>query len=129
MVGRFIGSAILQRVKTGPLLGGAAIFAFVLVVLSCMTNGHFAMGALLAVGFFNSIMFPSIFSLGLHDLGPMTSEGASLMIAAIVGGAIIPLGTGKLADMVGLQAAFLLPAVCYIYIAGFGFANRVWRRC
>ena len=82
------------------------------------------MFALLAVGACNSIMFPSIFSLGVQDLGPLTSKGSSLMIAAIVGGAIIPMATGKLADTIGLQAAFLIPAICYIYIAAFGAANR-----
>jgi FHS family L-fucose permease-like MFS transporter len=127
MIGRFAGSAILQRVKTGPIVGAAALIAFFLVVLSVCTHGHFAMYALLAVGFFNSILFPSIFSLGLQGLGPLTSKGASVMIASIVGGAIIPLATGRLADKIGLQLAFLLPAFCYIYIAGFGFANKMWR--
>jgi len=94
------------------------------VVLTILTHGHLAMFALLAVGFCNSIMFPSIFTLGIQDLGPLTSKGSSLMIAAIVGGAILPLGTGKLADHIGLQAAFLLPAICYVYIAGFGLASR-----
>jgi FHS family L-fucose permease-like MFS transporter len=81
------------------------------------------MYALLAVGFCNSIMFPSIFTLGIQNLGPLTSRGSSLMIAAIVGGAIIPLATGRLADHVGLQPAFLLPAFCYVYIACFGLAS------
>jgi FHS family L-fucose permease-like MFS transporter len=82
------------------------------------------MYALLAVGFCNSIMFPSIFSLGLQGLGPLTSKGSRLMIAAIVRGAIIPLATGRLADRIGLQAALLVPSLCYVYIAGFGLANR-----
>jgi fucose permease len=95
MIGRFVGAAVLQRVRTGAILGAAALCAGVLVVLSVATQAHIAMYALLAVGAFNSIMFPSIFSLGLHELGPMRSKGASLMIAAIVGGAIIPLATGN----------------------------------
>jgi FHS family L-fucose permease-like MFS transporter len=122
MVGRFIGSAILQRVRTGPVLGGAAIGAFLLVVTSILTHGHTAMFALLAVGLFNSIMFPSIFTLGIQDLGPLTSKGSSLMIAAILGGAILPELTGYLADHIGLQASFLVPAICYIYITIFGLA-------
>jgi MFS transporter, FHS family, L-fucose permease len=65
-------------------------------------------------------MFPSIFTLGIQGLGPLTSKGSSLMIAAIVGGAVIPLTTGKLADRIGLQPAFLLPALCYVYIGGLG---------
>ncbi len=122
MVGRFVGSAVLQRIKTGPVLGSAAIAACALTVLSVLSQGHLAMGALLAVGFCNSIMFPSIFTLGIQDLGPLTSKGSSLMIAAILGGAIIPYATGKLADHIGLHPAFIIPAVCYIYIAGFGIA-------
>ena len=83
----------------------------------------FAMWALLAVGLFNSIMFPSIFTLGIQDLGPLTSKGSSLMIAAIVGGAIIPEATGKLADIIGLHHAFIITALCYVYIAAYGIAN------
>jgi FHS family L-fucose permease-like MFS transporter len=78
------------------------------------------MGAILAVGFCNSIMFPSIFTLGIQDLGPLTSKGSSLLIAAILGGAIIPKAQGALADRIGLQPSFILPAICYVYIAVFG---------
>jgi len=123
MVGRFIGSGILQFVRTGTVLGIAAVGAFVLVVTTILTHGHTAMYALLFVGLCNSIMFPSIFTLGIQDLGPLTSKGSSLLIAAIVGGAIIPLATGKLADKIGLQPAFIIPAICYIYIACFGLAS------
>ena len=122
MCGRFIGSAILQRVRTGPVLAAAGAIACLLVVLSILTHGHTAMFALLGVGLFNSIMFPSIFTLGIQDLGPLTSKGSSLMIAAILGGAIIPELTGKLADKIGLHPAFIVPAICYIYIAAFGIA-------
>lgn len=122
MLGRFIGSAVLQKLRTGPVLGFAAIVAFLLVITTVLTHGHTAMYALLAVGFCNSIMFPSIFTLGIQDLGSLTSRGSSLMIAAIVGGAIIPLATGRLADSIGLQHAFLLPAICYVYIAFYGVA-------
>ncbi|MDE1156063.1 MAG: sugar MFS transporter [Acidobacteriaceae bacterium] len=121
MIGRFIGSAILQKVKTGTALGIAGIGALLLVALSLLTHGHTAMWALLAVGFFNSIMFPSIFTLGIQDLGSLTSKGSSLMIAAVLGGAVIPYLTGTLADHIGLHPAFIIPAFCYIYIAIFGF--------
>jgi FHS family L-fucose permease-like MFS transporter len=124
MIGRFVGAAILKRIATGPVLGAAGLCAFSCVILAVASRGHVAMYALLAVGICNSIMFPSIFSLGLQGLGPLTSKGSSLMIAAIVGGAIIPLGTGRLADRAGLQMAFLLPSLCYVYIAGFGFWNK-----
>ncbi len=120
MLGRFIGSAVLQKLRTGPVLGTAAVVAFLLVILSIVTHGHLAMGALLAVGFCNSIMFPSIFTLGIQDLGPLTSKGSSLLIAAILGGAIVPELTGALADKIGLHSAFIIPAICYVYIAAFG---------
>ncbi|QMV20388.1 glucose/galactose MFS transporter [Granulicella sp. 5B5] len=123
MTGRFIGSGVLQKVRTGPVLGTAAICAFLLTVTSILTFGHVAMFALLFVGFCNSIMFPSIFTLGIQDLGPLTSKGSSLLIAAILGGAIIPELTGFLADKIGLHHAFVIPALCYVYIASYGIAS------
>lgn len=120
MVGRFIGSAILQKVRTGLLLGFAAIGALALVVISLFTTGHVAMGTLLAVGVCNSIMFPSIFTLGIQDLGPLTSKGSSLLIASILGGAIVPKLQGILANRIGLQPSFILPVICYVYVAIFG---------
>ena len=122
MIGRFIGSAILQRVKTGLLLCVAAVGASALVLTSILSSGRLAMDAMLAVGFFNSIMFPSIFTLGIQDLGPLTSKGSSLMIASIVGGALIPLATGRLADHIGLQPSLIVPVICYVYIALLGAA-------
>ncbi|HSY34240.1 MAG TPA: sugar MFS transporter [Acidobacteriaceae bacterium] len=122
MLGRFVGSAVLQRVRTGPVLTVAAVGAFTLVVISLLTHGHLAMIALLAVGFCNSIMFPSIFTLGIQDLGPLTSKGSSILIGAILGGAIIPKLQGIVADHIGLHPSFFIPAICYIYIAGFAFA-------
>jgi len=116
MVGRFIGSGLLQKISTRGLLGFNAIIAAVLVCVSMMSFGHVAMWALLLVGLFNSIMFPSIFTLGIEGLGPLTGEGSGLLIMAIVGGAIIPELQGLLADRVGLHHAFVLPVVCYLYI-------------
>jgi len=121
MVGRFIGSWLLTKVRTSLVLGTAAVLAGGLVVMSILTHGHTAMWAILSVGLFNSVMFPSIFTVGLTGLGPLTSKGSSLMVAAIVGGALIPLAEGHLADVVGVQHAFVIPAVCYIYIALFGY--------
>ncbi|HEX2917997.1 MAG TPA: sugar MFS transporter [Edaphobacter sp.] len=123
MVGRFIGSWLLTKVRTSLVLGTAAVLAFVLVVTSILTHGHTAMWAILAVGLFNSVMFPSIFTVGLTGLGPLTSKGSSLMVAAIVGGALIPLAEGHLADLIGVQHAFVIPAICYIYIAAFGYVG------
>ncbi|MHB1023229.1 MAG: sugar MFS transporter [Acidobacteriaceae bacterium] len=121
MIGRFIGSAVLQRLRTSVVLGFAAVVAFLLVATSMATMGHVAMWAILCVGLFNSIMFPSIFTLGIEGLGPLTGKGSGLMVMAIVGGAVIPVIEGALADHVGIHKAFILPALCYIYIAYYGF--------
>jgi glucose/galactose transporter len=121
MVGRFIGSWLLTKFRTSVVLGTAAVIACGLVGTSILTHGHTAMWAIIAVGLFNSVMFPSIFTVGLTGLGPMTSKGSSLMVAAIVGGALIPLAEGHLADKIGVQHAFIIPAVCYVYIALFGY--------
>ncbi|WP_035349099.1 sugar MFS transporter [Edaphobacter aggregans] len=121
MVGRFVGSWLLTKFRTSVVLGTAAVVACFLVVTSILTDGHTAMWAIIAVGLFNSVMFPSIFTVGLTGLGPLTSKGSSLMVAAIVGGALIPLAEGHLADAIGVHHAFVIPAVCYIYIALFGY--------
>ena len=125
MVGRFIGSAILQKVRTGTVLGIAAIAACLLVCISMLTTGHLAMWSIILVGFFNSVMFPSIFTLGIAELGPLTGDGSGLMIMAIVGGAIIPVLQGALADnpSIGIHHAFILPALCYIYIVFYAFSG------
>lgn len=116
MVGRFIGSAILQKVKTGTVLAVAAIAACALVCISMSTTGSVAMWSIILVGFFNSVMFPSIFTLGVAKLGPLTGDGSGIMIMAIVGGAILPVLQGALADRIGIHHAFIIPAVCYLYI-------------
>jgi FHS family L-fucose permease-like MFS transporter len=121
MVGRFIGSGLLQKIRTGTLLGIAAIVACLLVTFSMMSSGHLAMGSILAVGLFNSIMFPSIFTLGIEGLGPLTGEGSGLLVCAIVGGALIPELQGVVADRIGIHHAFFLPVLCYLYIAYFAF--------
>ena len=122
MIGRFIGSALLQKISTERLLAICASMACLLVITSMMTAGHFAMWSILAVGLFNSIMFPSIFALGLRGLGPLTGKGSALLVASIVGGAIIPELQGIFADRIGIHHAFLLPAICYLYILYFAAA-------
>jgi MFS transporter, FHS family, L-fucose permease len=116
MVGRFIGSAILQKVKTGTVLAIAAVAACTLVSVSMLTTGHVAMWSIILVGLFNSVMFPSIFTLGIAELGPLTGDGSGIMIMAIVGGAILPVIQGAMADRIGIHHAFILPAICYLYI-------------
>jgi len=118
MVGRFIGSFLLWKLKipTGTLLGIFAIAAALLVCVSMLTSGPTAMWSILAVGLFNSIMFPSIFTLGIAELGPLTGEGSGLLVMAIVGGALIPVAQGYFADRMGIHHAFFLPVLCYLYI-------------
>ena len=123
MIGRFIGSAILQKLRTGLVLGTAAIAALLLVCVSMLTFGHVAMWSIILVGLFNSIMFPSIFTSGIAELGPVTSKGSSMLIMAIVGGAIVPVAVGALADRIGIHHSFILPAICYLYIMYYGFAG------
>jgi len=119
MIGRFIGAWVLQKIGTRVVLGSNAIVAAVLVCFSMLSYGHLAMWALLLVGLFNSIMFPSIFTLGIEGLGPLTGEASGLLVMAIVGGAIIPELQGVLADRIGLHHAFVLPVLCYLYILFF----------
>jgi len=123
MVGRFIGSGLLQKMKTGQLLGICSICAAALVAISMLSTGHFAMYSIILVGFFNSIMFPSIFTLGVAELGPLTGDGSGIMIMAIVGGAIIPLAQGAIADRIGIHHAFFLPVICYLYILFFALSG------
>ena len=123
MVGRFIGSGLLQKMKTGQLLGICSVCAAALVGISMLSTGHFAMYSIILVGFFNSIMFPSIFTLGVAELGPLTGDGSGVMIMAIVGGAIIPLAQGAIADRIGIHHAFFLPVICYLYILFFALSG------
>jgi FHS family L-fucose permease-like MFS transporter len=121
MVGRFIGSAILQKIRTGTVLGAAAIATSLLVAISMLSTGPVAMWSIILVGLFNSIMFPSIFTLGIAELGPLTGEGSGIMIMAIVGGAVVPVLVGVLADRIGIHHSFILPLICYLYIVYYGF--------
>ena len=121
MVGRFIGSAILQKIRTGTVLGVAAIATSLLVAISMLSTGPVAMWSIILVGLFNSIMFPSIFTLGIAELGPLTGEGSGIMIMAIVGGAVVPVLVGVLADRIGIHHSFILPLICYLYIVYYGF--------
>jgi FHS family L-fucose permease-like MFS transporter len=116
MIGRFLGAPLLRRFKAGYLLALCAIVAAALVTFSMLSAGRTAMWSILAVGLFNSIMFPTIFSLGVAGLGPLTGNGSGIMNMAIVGGAILPLLQGVIADHVGLHHAFVIPVICYSYI-------------
>jgi FHS family L-fucose permease-like MFS transporter len=115
MVGRFAGSFIMQKVPADKVLAAFAVGAFIVMLLATFTTGHAAMWSLIAVGLFHSIMFPTIFTLGIKGLGPLTEEGSGLLIMAIAGGALVVV-QGWLADTVGLQTSFLLTAACELYI-------------
>ena len=122
MVGRFIGSALLAKMRPNIVLGVFSLIALTLIAISMLTFGHIAMWTILSVGLFNSIMFPTLFTLGVAELGPLTGEGSGLLIMAIVGGAGVPLLQGVLADSpIGLHHAFILPLLCYLFVAYYGF--------
>jgi FHS family L-fucose permease-like MFS transporter len=140
MVGRFVGSALLQKMKPRRLLAFNACMAILLVVFSVASSGHAAMWSILLVGLFNSIMFPTIFTLGIAELGPLTGDASGVLNMAIVGGAIIPLLVGKVAAFInrayypammqgetswgqGIHYALLIPAVCYGYILFFALSG------
>lgn len=120
MVGRFIGALVMQKVAGGKVLAFNAVIAALLVAFAIVSSGPIAMWALLAVGLFNSIMFPTIFALAVTGLGRYTSNGSGVLCAAIVGGAIVPVLQGVLADAVGLQLSFVIPILCYGYICFYG---------
>jgi MFS transporter, FHS family, L-fucose permease len=120
MIGRFIGSALLRVIKTGTLLSFNAIVAVVLVTTSIVSYGHLAMWTILLVGTFNSIMFPSLFTLGIANLGPLTGKASGVLMSAAVGAAVIPVIQGVVADRIGVHSSFFVPAICYIYVAFYG---------
>jgi FHS family L-fucose permease-like MFS transporter len=140
MIGRFIGSALLQKIRPGKLLALAAIMAGLLVTISVTTSGHTAMWSILAVGLFNSIMFPCIFTMGIAELGPLTGDGSGILNMAIVGGAVIPWIVGKAADLInhnyyptmsqgetswgqGIHYALIAAVFCYLYILFFAVSG------
>ncbi len=124
MVGRFIGAWLLKMVSPGKLLAGVAGMVLLMLTIAANASGPAAGWALLSIGLFNSIMFPTIFSLACEGLGVRAAEGSGILCVAIVGGAIVPLMTGGAADHWGLSAALFVPALCYLGILGFGWLAR-----
>jgi FHS family L-fucose permease-like MFS transporter len=123
MIGRFLGSALLQKIQANRLLAINATCATVLTVTGLLSSGPVAMWSVLGVGFFNSIMFPNIFTLGISRLGHLTSRGSSILIMAIVGGAVIPAIMGHMADLLGIHHSLFIPALCYLYIIYYGLSG------
>jgi len=122
MVGRFLGSAVMAKIAPNRYLAFNATIAVVLLIIAMMTgkgNADVAMWALLAIGFFNSIMFPTIFSLATKNLGKFTNAASGVLCTAIVGGAIVPVVQGWAVDTYSLMSSFVVSAVCYLYIVFF----------
>jgi FHS family L-fucose permease-like MFS transporter len=123
LVGRLLGSWMLTRIKSGKLVGIFAFCGALMLMVSMVSTGQVAIWSLVLCGFFNSILFPNIFTLGIAGLGPMTSKGSGLIMTAVVGGAVIPYFLGALADKVGIQHAFVLPVLCYLFMAYYGWVG------
>jgi MFS transporter, FHS family, L-fucose permease len=137
MIGRFVGAALMTKVSPSKTLGYAGVINIVLLIISTQTSGYISGLSVILVGLFNSIMFPTIFTLSIKSLGSLTSQGASYLVMAIVGGALIPLVVGYVADIYvpsgltdeqihafnneGLKVAYLVTTICYAYIAYYGF--------
>jgi FHS family L-fucose permease-like MFS transporter len=120
MVGRFIGTFTLRMFKPGKVLALHAVGSVALIALSMAASGPLALYAILAVGLFNSIMFPTIFTLAIDGLGKHTGQGSGILCMAIVGGALIPVLQGAVADAIGIHHCFIVALLCYIYIAWYG---------
>lgn len=125
MIGRFIGSVVMRYIKPGKVLAFHALAAIALVLVAMTTSGSVAMWAILSVGLFNSIMFPTIFTMGVAGLGKHTGQGSGILAMAIVGGALIPVVQGVVADSIGIQMAFFIPVLCYVYIAFYGWKGHI----
>jgi FHS family L-fucose permease-like MFS transporter len=116
MIGRFVGSAVMQKISSSKVLAFNSIMVVLLVITSMLTDGYLAMWSMVLVGLFNSIMFPTIFTLAIDGLGKHTSQGSGILCLAIVGGAVIPMIMGILADNFGLRNSFVITILCYAYI-------------
>ena len=120
MVGRFIGAYLTKIMPAGRVLSIFALLAVLMIAISINTEGLISMWSILAVGLFNSIMFPTIFTLTLDGLGDLKAQASGLLCMAIVGGAIIPFAFGSLIDEFGFKTAFMLTILCYVYILYYG---------
>ena len=123
MVGRFVGTFLLNYIAAPRLLAFYSFANIVLLIAAVILDGMFSIYALIGVEFFMSIMFPTIFALAISGLGPRTKEGASLVIMSIVGGAVLPLIMGRVSDVSNIQLAYLVPAACFLVILYFAIKN------
>jgi MFS transporter, FHS family, L-fucose permease len=123
MTGRFTGSAAMKRIAPPRLLSAFTIGCLVCVLVALLTSGIIPVWAVVLIGFFHSIMFPTIFALSIKDLGPLTKRGSSLLVMAIIGGAIFPAIMGRISDATNIQTAFVVPLFCYVYILYFALSG------
>jgi len=124
MVGRFVGAFLMRHIRPATLLAVVGAGAMVMIGASMLTTGMTAMWTIILVGLCNSIMFPTIFTLSIEGLGPLTEKGSGLLVMAICGGGILPEIQGALADHIGLKLAFIAPALCYLFILYFALYVR-----
>lgn len=120
LVGRFIGAAVLKYVKPQTLLAVLACLAIILILISISSSGLVSVWSMVAIGLCNSVMFAIIFSLSVKGLGHYTTQASGLLSSAIVGGAVISYTQGYVMDHYSWGIAFLLPAMCYIYLVFYG---------
>lgn len=123
MIGRFVGAIVMQKISAGKVLGVNSLLAVILVLIATFSSGMLALWAIILVGLCNSIMFPTIFTLALRGLKQHTSQGSGILCLAIVGGALLPVAQGVIADIAGIQLSFLLPMLCFVYIAFYGLVG------
>jgi FHS family L-fucose permease-like MFS transporter len=116
MIGRFLGSAIMQKVAAPRLLSLFASGSLLCLLIVLSSSGTAPVWAIVLLGFFHSIMFPTIFALSLKSLGPYTKLGSSLLVMAIIGGAVCPAIMGRISDAWNIQRAFVVPLVCHAYV-------------
>jgi len=123
MVGRFIGFVVLRKVRAQRALAFVSLVAALLVGVAIATHGHVAMWAVVSCGLFNSVMWPCIFPLSIKGLGRFTGQGSGILVTMIVGGAVIPLVQGWLADKFGYQPSFIIVLLCYAYLIFFALSG------
>ncbi len=123
MIGRFAGSALMKVVAPARLLSIFAIGCLAAVTVALLAGGIDPVWAVVLIGFFHSIMFPTIFALGIKNLGPLTKRGSSMLVMAIIGGAIFPAIMGRISDASNIQTAFIVPLICYVYVLYFALSG------
>ena len=123
MAGRFLGSAVMKKIAAPRLLSVFAAASLICATVAWLAAGLISVWAVVLMGFFHSIMFPTIFALGIKDLGPLTKRGSSLLVMAIIGGGVIPPIMGRISDASSIQTAFVVPLLCYLFILYFGLSG------